>query len=114
MVNYKGNSNLLVLESLLHLKNSTAVPLRARMLDVDKLTGKVMNPTDSQKTELLLQPHTRNHVPLQFSHLRHLSLVPDTKVHGLDHDWSQTIHILDAVRTACHVLCQPSATNDPT
>ena len=114
VVNYKGNSNLLVLESLLHLKNSTAVPLRARMLDVDKLTGKVMNPTDSQKTELLLQPHTRNHVPLQFSHLRHLSLVPDTKVHGLDHDWSQTIHILDAVRTACHVLCQPSATNDPT
>ena len=53
-------------------------------------------------------------MPLQFSHLRHLSLVPDTKVHGLDHDWSQTIHILDAVRTACHVLCQPSATNDPT
>ena len=39
VVNYKGNSNLLVLESLLHLKNSTAVPLRARMLDVDKLTG---------------------------------------------------------------------------
>eukprot|EP00965_Chrysotila_dentata_P031942 1064547-Pleurochrysis_carterae.AAC.3 len=100
----EGGSNVLRLNSLLHVHNETRYELTLRLLDIDLEARTVESPfaLKTWQTDVVVGAESRFAVPIVQSHLEHFSLKPQ---HTTPLRWSNALALRDLLANGGTTTC---------